>query len=108
MTVVCLPNCAFLSETSRMVAVYRKLVEQGADAVMATHGGAYEFVLQREGITYEVIEPRLTPDETRRLLEVLTSRPWQPLYERAVLEAHVQSEMAFYSKLIKDAGIKPD
>ena len=81
-----------------MVAVYRKLVEQGADTVMATHGGAYEFVLQREGIAYQVIEPRLTPDEARRLLDVLTSRPWKPPYERDVLEAHVQSEMAFFER----------
>jgi UDP:flavonoid glycosyltransferase YjiC (YdhE family) len=98
MTVVCLPNCAFLSETSRMVAVYRKLRELGADSVLATHGGPYEFVLRQEGVPYELIEPRLTADEARRQLEVLTYRPWQPLYEPAALQAHVRSEMAFFER----------
>lgn len=98
MTVVCLPNCAFLSETSRMAAVYTSLMEQGGDAVMATHGGPYEFVLQQEGIAYEVLEPRLTSDEAQRLLDVLTFRPWQPINEPALLEAHVQSEMALYER----------
>lgn len=105
MTVVCLPNCAFLSETSRMAAVYTRLVEQGGDAVMATHGGTYEFVLQQEGIAYEVIEPRLTSDEALRLLEMVTFRPWQPIYEPAVLEAHVQSEMALYERYGAEAVV---
>ena len=76
-----------------MAAVYTRLVEQGGEAVMATHGGAYEFVLRRHGIPYEVIEPRLTPEQARRLLEGLTFRPWKPIYEPSVLEAHVRSEM---------------
>lgn len=59
-----------------MVAVHAKLVEQGCDVLMATHGGAYEFVFEQRGIAYEVIEPRLTSDEAARLLEALTFRPW--------------------------------
>ncbi|MEJ2312519.1 MAG: glycosyltransferase [Gemmatimonadales bacterium] len=81
-----------------MAAVYTRLMEQGGDAVMATHGGAYEFVLQQECIPYESIEPRLTPDEAQRLLDVLTFRPWQPFYEPAVLEAHVEAEMELYAR----------
>ncbi len=41
MTVVCLPNCVFLSETSRQIAIYKALVASGTEAVLATHGGPY-------------------------------------------------------------------
>ena len=49
MTICCFPNCAYLSETSRMLAVYKKLNEIGAEAILATHGGTYEFVLKDDG-----------------------------------------------------------
>src|SRR6266498_2085812 len=44
--VICLlPNCCFLSETSRMLEIYRALVAKGAAVRVATHGGTHEGVL---------------------------------------------------------------
>ena len=57
MSIVCFPNGAYLSETSRMIAVYGKLKELGADAAMVTHGGTFEFAIKRENIPYDLIEP---------------------------------------------------
>jgi UDP:flavonoid glycosyltransferase YjiC (YdhE family) len=66
--IVCLPNCAYLSETSRMVAIYRALQARGAPVAMATHGGSHAWVLDREGIPYELLEPRMSDDRGRRLV----------------------------------------
>lgn len=96
MSVVCLPNCDFLSETSRMLAVYRELEALGAEPRMATHGGAHEFVLRQAGVPYELIEPRLTPADARRLLDSVTLRSLKTFYARSVLEAHVRAEIEFF------------
>ena len=55
MPIICLPNCAYLSEVSRVIAIYRKLEELGADVIMASHGGTFEFQLDQEGIPYEKV-----------------------------------------------------
>jgi UDP:flavonoid glycosyltransferase YjiC (YdhE family) len=57
-----LPNCCFLSETSRMLEIHRALRARGADVRIATHGGTYEWVLRQAGVEYEVIGPGLTPE----------------------------------------------
>ncbi len=97
MAVICLPNCAFLSETSRMIAVYRSLEEAGVTALMATHGGTFEFVLQKEGIPYEILEPRVSREESRRFVHRVID-PRGSLFDRDVLEAHVRSEMQFFEQ----------
>ncbi len=96
MSVICLPNCAFLSETSRMIAVYQKLVEIGTPVIMATHGGTYEFALQQEGIPYQRIEPFMTDEECRRY--VTATIQIKEGYERKSLLQHVQSEISFFQK----------
>ena len=48
--ICCFPNCAYRSETSRMIAVYKSLIARGENAIVATHGGTYEYILRDEGI----------------------------------------------------------
>lgn len=60
MSICCFPNCAYLSETSRMVEVYKELVKIGEKPLMATHGGTYEFILKESGIPYTIVEPRVS------------------------------------------------
>lgn len=97
MTVVCMPNCAFLSETSRMIAIYRCLREQGVPALVATHGGTHEFVLEREGIPYDSLEPRMGAEECRHFVERIVD-PRLPVYDRDVLAACVRAEMDYLTR----------
>jgi len=54
--VVCLlPNCCFLSETSRMIEIHRALLARGAAVRVATQGGTYEHALRDAGIPYDVL-----------------------------------------------------
>lgn len=77
-----------------MIAIYRSLQEIGVPALMATHGGTHEFVLQREGIRYETLKPRMSAEECRTFVERVVN-PRVPVYERDVLAACVRSEMEF-------------
>jgi hypothetical protein len=36
--IVVMPHCGYLSETSRMIEIYRALARRGASVRMATHG----------------------------------------------------------------------
>ncbi len=97
MTVVCLPNCGFLSETSRMIAVYRALQELGVPARIATRGGTYEPVLQREGIPYDRLGPRMSAEASRQVVERVID-PRVPAYDRDVLAACVRAEMDYLTR----------
>lgn len=50
-----MPNCCFLSETSRGLEIYRALAARGAAVRVATHGGTYEWVLRDAGVPYDVL-----------------------------------------------------
>ncbi len=97
MTICCFPNCAYLSETSRMIAVYQKLVAMGEPVVMATHGGTYEFVLRDEGIPFHRVPPHMSDERAQEY--VATNRGERGLhgfYQTDELRQHVKSEMAFF------------
>ena len=96
MPVICMPNCAFLSETSRMIAVYQKLVEIGTPVIMATHGGTYEFALIQEGIPYQRIEPFMTEEECRRHVAAIIQV--KEGYEKKSALQHVKAEIAFFNE----------
>jgi len=95
MPIVCLPNCAYLSEVSRAVAIYKKLHELGADVIMASHGGTFEFVLDREGIQYERIEPSMSADQCRRFIEAGIHGPEGRLTKSEISD-YVRSEIGFF------------
>jgi UDP:flavonoid glycosyltransferase YjiC (YdhE family) len=100
MSICCFPNCAYLSETSRMVAVYRKLAESGEAPVMATHGGTYEFILRDEGIPYRIVPPHVS--HGRSLDYAAASRGERGfsgggIYESdGELREHVRHEIQFF------------
>ena len=104
MSFVCLPNCGFLSETSRMVAIFRSLEQLGLPARLATHGGRFESVLQDEGIPYDRLEPFHTLEDERRFLE-LTTKPWVAAYQPGALAEHVRSEIEYFREHAARAAI---
>ena len=70
-----LPNCCFLSETSRMLEIYRALRERAGTAAgikVVTHGGPYEGLLQAAGVPYDVLGPGVSD---HRYQEFLRSVP---------------------------------
>jgi UDP:flavonoid glycosyltransferase YjiC (YdhE family) len=74
---ICLmPNCCFLSETSRMLEIYKALQARGgrgtASLRILTHGGPYESVLRAAGVPYDLIGPGVS---ARRYEEFLRSLP---------------------------------
>ncbi len=99
MSICCFPNCAYLSETSRMLAVYKKLVERGADVIMATHGGTYEFVLKDEGIPFKLVEPRMSKERAQEYVATNRGeRGTQGFYKTDELREHVHSEIQFFKE----------
>jgi len=66
--IVVMPNCAYLSETTRMIELHRALTEQGVEVAVAAHGGAYLDLLHDEGIEVTVLEPVISVERGRRLV----------------------------------------
>ena len=67
---ICLfPHLGYLSETSRMIAVYKALVAAGEEPVMASHGGTYDWVLEQEGIPWRLIEPEMSVERCQAFVK---------------------------------------
>ncbi|HEX6310736.1 MAG TPA: hypothetical protein VF152_03850, partial [Acidimicrobiia bacterium] len=59
---------AYLSETSRMIELYRALTARGADVRVATHGGAHRNLLDAAGIVHEVVGPPMNAERGARFV----------------------------------------
>lgn len=60
MLICLLPNCGYLSETSRMLEIHRALVGRGVQVKVATHGGVHERLLHAAGVDYDVVGARMS------------------------------------------------
>lgn len=96
MRICTFPNCAYLSETSRMVAVYKELKMRGIDVIMATHGGPYEWIFKEEGIEYHIVKPYVTNERAREFVKTNTGENGlTEFYSAEELTAHVENEISF-------------
>jgi UDP:flavonoid glycosyltransferase YjiC (YdhE family) len=69
---ICLmPNCGFLSETSRMLEIHRALLARGADVVVLTHGGPYVDVLRDHGVDVTVLGPGWDGERVARFMAAI-------------------------------------
>jgi UDP:flavonoid glycosyltransferase YjiC (YdhE family) len=99
--VICtMPNCCFLSETTRCLEIYRALVARGAPVRMAVHGGTYEWVLRDAGVPFDVIGPGLDP---RRCAEFVASvpgigRPDQSMWSDEELRSYARAEAEYFAR----------
>ncbi|TDW79540.1 UDP:flavonoid glycosyltransferase YjiC (YdhE family) [Kribbella sp. VKM Ac-2566] len=50
-----LPNCGFLSETSRILEIHRALTVRGVEVTTLTHGGPYVDLLRDHGVEVDVL-----------------------------------------------------
>jgi len=84
-----------------MIAVYKRLLAKDEKAIIATHGGTYEFVLEEEGIPFEYVTPIMSNERSQEF--VAANRGDQGLrgfgfYRIDELREHVQSEIEFFKE----------
>ncbi len=99
MRICTFPNCAYLSETSRMIAIYKELKKRGIDLVMATHGGPYEWLFDDEGIPYKLVKPYFSDERARDFVATNTGESGlSEFYTVEELTNHVNNEISFFKE----------
>lgn len=99
MKICTFPNCAYLSETSRMIEIYKALKKRHVEVVMATHGGPYEWLFEEEKIPYEIIQPHFSNERARAFVMTNTGEKGiAEFYTEEELDLHVQNEITFFKK----------
>jgi UDP:flavonoid glycosyltransferase YjiC (YdhE family) len=96
--IVLLPNCGFLSETSRMLHIAQALQSCGERIGMATHGGPYTRVLDDAGMPYTLLTPVMDDGRCVRYLKDLVQigRPGVQLQPPDEVRQSVEAEVAFF------------
>ncbi len=99
-----LPNCAYLSETSRMLEIYRALVAKGAEVCVATHGGPHQEQLRKAGVPYTVVGPHMSGERIEAFVRsgIGIGHPGQSMYSDEELRAYAKAEAAFF----REKGVK--
>jgi UDP:flavonoid glycosyltransferase YjiC (YdhE family) len=98
---ICLvPHCGYLSETSRMIEIWRALRARGTEPRVATHGGTYEHLLQAAGIVYDLIDPPMTPERCTTFVRsgVGMGPPAQSMYTDDELRTSARAEAAYFRR----------
>jgi len=96
---ICLmPMCAYLSETSRMIQIYKALKQKGAQVSIATHGGVHEALIKAEGIPYDIVGPRMDEARGRKFISdnVGIGDPRQSMYSPEEMRTYVDAEVDYF------------
>ncbi len=97
MKICTFPNCAYLSETSRMIAIYKELKSRNVDVIMATHGGPYEWLFKDEGIEFKKIYPYFNDERAKEFVATNTGeKGLSEFYSSDELYEHVKNEINFF------------
>jgi UDP:flavonoid glycosyltransferase YjiC (YdhE family) len=93
-----LPNCCFLSETTRMIEIHRALAARGVRPRVATHGGRHERVLRDEGIAYDVLGPRFDGERCNAFVRSIPGigAPHQSMWSDDEIRTYVAAEAAYF------------
>lgn len=99
--IVLLPNCGFLSETSRMLAIARALQARGEQVVLATHGGPYTRVLDEAGMPWTLLLPEMDSARCQRFLNDLVriGKPGVRMLDADEVRRSVAAEAAFFRQV---------
>jgi UDP:flavonoid glycosyltransferase YjiC (YdhE family) len=98
---ICLmPMCAYLSETSRMIQIYKALKQQGAQVSIATHGGVHEALIRAESIPYDIVGPRMDEARGRKFISdnVGIGDPGQSMYSPEEMRTYVAAEVDYFRR----------
>lgn len=92
-----MPNCGFLSETSRMLHIAQALQALGEPVCIATHGGPYLPLLQAAGLPVTLLAPQMSDARQRQYLDDLLQigRPGVRLQPADEVRQSVQAEAEF-------------
>lgn len=96
-----LPNCGFLSETSRMLAIGQALKARGEAVALATHGGPYTHVLDQAGMPWTLLQPEMDAARCERFLHDLVriGKPGVRLLDADEVRRSVQAEVDFFRQV---------
>ncbi|HVK86047.1 MAG TPA: hypothetical protein VM513_18125, partial [Kofleriaceae bacterium] len=99
--IVLLPNCGFLSETSRMLAIARALEARGVPASIASHGGPYAHLLDEAGVAWTRLDPPMESEAASAFLEGVLSMGTdnRPFFSDAFIRAAVRAEAAHFASV---------
>ncbi len=94
-----LPNCCFLSETTRTLAIARALAGLGAEFRIATHGGTYEYLLRDAGFGGDVLGTPMAPQRCREFVRSVPGigRPDQSMWTDAELHEYALAEAGYFA-----------
>jgi UDP:flavonoid glycosyltransferase YjiC (YdhE family) len=95
-----IPNCGFLSETSRMLAIGRALQARGERVVFASHGGPFEQVIRDAGFELTVLAPAMDGARCARYVQDVCrlGKPGTRLQSAEEVRASVRSEVDFFRR----------
>ena len=100
-SIVFLPNCGFLSETSRMVEIAMAVHRRGAEVTLASQGGPYEGMLDDCELAWRRLPPGMGPEEAEAFREKIVD--WgltgEPLHTREFMREAVAAE----AELLREA-----
>ena len=63
-----MPQCGYLSETSRMIELWRALTRRGTPVRMALHGGRHAGLVRAAGIPVDQVGPPMTAERSLQLV----------------------------------------
>jgi UDP:flavonoid glycosyltransferase YjiC (YdhE family) len=91
------PHCGFLSETSRMLAIHDALRAMGEPVCIGTHGGPWESLLERAGVDWVQIGPRMDEARCARFVSSLPGigPPHQSMYSDDEMLVYARAEAQF-------------
>lgn len=93
-----LPQCAYLSETTRMLEIHRALRQRGIPVRVATHGGRHEALVRAAGVDYDIVGP---PMDARRSAEFVRAavgmgHVGQSMYTDEEIRSYVAAEAEYF------------
>ena len=94
------PHCGFLSETSRMLAIHDALRAAGQPVCIATHGGPWESLLDRAGVRWAQLGPRMDAQRCARFIRSLPGigSPRQSMYSDDEMLIYARAEAEFMQR----------
>lgn len=93
-----LPNCGFLSETSRILEIHRALTVRGAEVTTATHGGPYVDLLRAEGVEVDVLGDGWSAERVSRFIASIPGigPPGQSMWSDDEIRKYVALEAGYF------------
>lgn len=99
--IVLMPNCAFLSETSRMIAIARALTKLGVPNQLASHGGPYAHLLDEAGLAWRRVAPAVGSQDAEAFIDAVVSLGPRPkaLYDDSFIREAALAEAALFREV---------